>query len=166
MILREPHHTVRLSVNSQTHTIDVPVRKTLADALREELRLTGTHLGCEHGVCGACTVLVDGLSVRSCLMLAVQAEGSEITTVEGLAQDPALRSLREAFITHGALQCGFCTPGFLVLAAELLRHATPWAPLTQEQLKTHLAANLCRCTGYQPILDAVQQAAASDRGDV
>lgn len=152
----EETRTICLRVNGTDYTVTVPVRKTLADTLREDLRLTGTHVACEHGVCGACTVLVNGRSARSCLMLAVQAVGAEIATVEGLASDPQLAPLREAFVSHQALQCGFCTPGMLAVATELLQQGTP---LTAEEVRSHLAGNLCRCTGYLPIISAVLGAA-------
>jgi aerobic-type carbon monoxide dehydrogenase small subunit (CoxS/CutS family) len=132
---------------------------TLADFLRDELGLTGTHLGCEHGVCGACTILVDGRSSRSCLMLAVQAEGHELTTVEGLApEDGTLNPLQQAFSEHHALQCGFCTPGFLMTVTELLQENE--AP-DEEEIRLRLSGNLCRCTGYQNIVEAVKEAGAA-----
>ena len=134
----------------------VEPRRTLADALRDDCGLTGTHLGCEHGVCGACTVLVDGQPVRSCLMFAVQAEGAAIRTVEGLANGDELHPLQQAFWDHHGLQCGFCTPGFLMLAAGVLE-AEP--EISDEEIRHVLASNLCRCTGYQNILKAVRAAA-------
>ena len=147
---------ITLSVNGEEHRIEVEPRRTLADALRENVGLTGTHLGCEHGVCGACTVLFDGAPVRSCLMFAVQADGHEVTTVEGLARDGVLHPLQEAFSEHHALQCGFCTPGFLMLAVgALARNPAP----TDEELREVLSSNLCRCTGYQNIIEAVRAAA-------
>jgi len=135
---------------------------TLADFLRDELGLTGTHLGCEHGVCGACTILLDGRSVRSCLLFAVQAEGHELTTVEGLErEDGSLHPVQEAFSEAHGLQCGFCTPGFLLSVVELLdRHPDPDEAL----IRTWLSGNLCRCTGYQNIVEAVKLAAARLRG--
>jgi len=150
---------IQLRVNGEPTRIDVEPRRTLADALREDCGLTGTHLGCEHGVCGACTVLVDGEPVRSCLMFAVQADGTSVTTVEGLA-DPggALHPLQEAFVAHHGLQCGFCTPGMLLTALHLLA-TEPDAD--RARIRAELAGNLCRCTGYQGILDAVE--AARDR---
>ncbi|HJU15911.1 MAG TPA: (2Fe-2S)-binding protein [Stellaceae bacterium] len=148
---------VTFTVNGRTRTIRVEPRRTLADALREECGLTGTHLGCEHGVCGACTVLVEGEPVRSCLMFAVQAEGMRVRTVEGLAEGDALHPLQQAFWDHHGLQCGFCTPGFLILAAGILENN----PAVEEaELRESLSANLCRCTGYQNILKAVLAAAA------
>lgn len=146
-----------LDVNGQSRSVTVEPRKSLADALREDCRLTGTHLGCEHGVCGACTVLLDGEPVRSCLMLAVQARGHSVRTVEGLAaEDGTLHPLQQAFWEHHALQCGFCTSGFLMLAAALLESG---APLTDEMIDDALSSNLCRCTGYQNISKAVRAAA-------
>ncbi len=130
----------------------VEPRRTLADVIREDCALTGTHLGCEHGVCGACTVLVDGEPVRACLMLGVQADGASIRTVEGLASDGVLHKLQQAFIDHHALQCGFCTPGFLMLAVHLLE-TKPEA--TEDDVRDALSANLCRCTGYVNIIKAV-----------
>jgi aerobic carbon-monoxide dehydrogenase small subunit len=146
---------VTFSVNGERVRLDVEPRHTLADTLREECGLTGTHLGCEHGVCGACTVLVDGEPVRACLMFAVQADGSDVRTVEGLAGDSALDPVQAAFWEHQGLQCGFCTPGMLMTAHELLeRNPTP----DEEETREALSGNLCRCTGYQHIVDAVQAA--------
>ena len=142
-----------LKINGAEHPIQVQPRRTLVDAIRDDCGLTGTHIGCEHGACGACTVLVDGVPVRSCLMFAVQAEGCEIRTVEGLACAGQLNPLQQSFIQHHALQCGFCTPGFLMLATGLLEqnHA-----ISDEELLDALSSNLCRCTGYQNILDAIK----------
>jgi aerobic carbon-monoxide dehydrogenase small subunit len=146
-----------LNVNGESKSVAVEPRKSLADTLREDCRLTGTHLGCEHGVCGACTVLLDGEPVRSCLMLAVQAVGHSVRTVEGLAaEDGTLHPLQQAFWENHGLQCGFCTPGFLMLAAGLLESADP---LTDEMIDDALSSNLCRCTGYQNISKAVRAAA-------
>ncbi|MBO0872502.1 MAG: (2Fe-2S)-binding protein [Pseudonocardia sp.] len=152
---------LNLYVNGERHAIEVEPRKTLADALREDCGLTGTHLGCEHGVCGACTVLVNGEPVRACLMFAVQCEGASIRTVEGLAPDDhVLHPLQQAFWQEHGLQCGFCTPGFLMLAVGLLEeNPEP----TDEELRELLSSNLCRCTGYQNILKAVRSAAAAMR---
>ena len=148
---------VSFSVNGRLEQLDVEPRRTLADALREDLGLTGTHLGCEHGVCGACTILVDGEPVRACLMFAVQADGCSLTTVEGLAgPDGELHPLQAAFSACHALQCGFCTPGVLISALHLL--AGNPAP-SREQIREELAGNICRCTGYGTIVDAVQRAA-------
>jgi aerobic carbon-monoxide dehydrogenase small subunit len=145
-----------LTVNGQEYHTRVEARRTLADALRDDCGLTGTHLGCEHGVCGACTVLVDGQPVRSCLMFALQADGAAIRTVEGLANGDELHPLQQAFWDHHGLQCGFCTPGFLMLAVGVLE-AQP--EISDEDLRHVLASNLCRCTGYQNILKAVRVAA-------
>ena len=146
---------VSFSVNGCREQIDVEPRRTLADALRDDLGLTGTHLGCEQGVCGACTVLLDGEPVRSCLMLAVQADGSSLTTVEGLAGDE-LHPLQQAFADCHGLQCGFCTPGFLISALHLL---TENPDPSREEIRAGLSGNICRCTGYAGIVDAVRQAA-------
>ena len=151
------------TVNGRPVEVDVEPRRTLADALREDLGLTGTHLGCEHGVCGACTVLLDDEPVRACLLLAVQADGSRVLTVEGLAApDGSLHPLQRAFTEHHGLQCGFCTPGMLLSALDLLRHDP--AP-TRQRIREALSGNLCRCTGYQGIVDAVEAAAAEVRRD-
>lgn len=144
---------ITLTVNGETRPISVEPRRTLADALRDDCGLTGTHLGCEHGVCGACTVLLDGEPVRSCLMFAVQAGGRAIRTVEGLADGDELHPLQQAFRDHHALQCGFCTPGFLMLAVGLLEKN---ARLDDAGLRQILSSNLCRCTGYQNIFKAVR----------
>jgi aerobic-type carbon monoxide dehydrogenase small subunit (CoxS/CutS family) len=130
-------------------------RKTLVDFLREDLHLTGTHIGCEHGVCGACTVLVDGIAVRSCLMLAVQADGTTVTTIEGLERDGELHPLQEAFRDSHSFQCGFCTPGFVMTALALLEEDEE---LSETELREYLSGNLCRCTGYQSIVEGVQLA--------
>jgi carbon-monoxide dehydrogenase small subunit len=147
---------IRLTVNGDVRAGRVEPRKLLVDFLREDLGLTGTHVGCEHGICGACTVLVNGEAARSCLMLAVQADGAELLTVEGLAREGRLHPLQEAFWEHHGLQCGFCTPGMLIAAYDLLR--TNPAP-TEEETRAGLSAVLCRCTGYQGIVRAVQAAA-------
>ena len=146
---------ITTKVNGQEFRRTVEVRLTLADFLREELGLTGTHLGCEHGVCGACTVHLNGQAVRSCLMLAVQVDGAELTTVEGLAQDGELTKLQLAFQENHALQCGFCTPGFLMTASAFLKET---ANPTKAQVRDAISGNLCRCTGYEPIIKAVLQA--------
>jgi aerobic carbon-monoxide dehydrogenase small subunit len=152
-------HAVELTVNGERRAARTEARKTLADFLREDLALTGTHLGCEHGVCGACTVLLDGRAVRSCLVFAVQADGSDVTTIEGLsARDGTLGPVQEAFREAHGLQCGFCTPGFVVSVHAFLA-ANP-AP-TLDEIKEGLSGNLCRCTGYQGIIKAVQLAAAA-----
>ena len=146
----------RVTVNGKAHARLVESRLTLADFLRHELGLTGTHLGCEHGVCGACTVLVNGRSARSCLMFAVQANGCEVTTVEGLTPDNGLSPLQQAFVDNHGLQCGFCTPGMLVTLTELLRE-TPNP--TEQEVREALTGNLCRCTGYAGIVKAALDAA-------
>lgn len=148
--------TIKVIVNGRAYERLVEVRMTLADFIRQELDLTGTHLGCEHGVCGACTVLFDGEAVRSCLMLAVQADGAELHTVESLADGDELHPLQRAFQDKHALQCGFCTPGFLMTARAFLKDK----PLpTREEVRVAISGNICRCTGYQPIVDAILQAA-------
>jgi len=149
---------ISLAVNGQNFELAVEPRRTLADTLRDECGLTGTHLGCEHGVCGACTVLVDGEPVRSCLMFAVQAQGKRIDTVEGMAQGEQLHPLQQAFIDQHALQCGFCTPGFLMLAKGVLERDPN---ISDADLLDVLSSNICRCTGYKNIMSAVQQARAS-----
>jgi carbon-monoxide dehydrogenase small subunit len=147
-----------LTVNGVRHELEVEPRRLLSDVLRQELGLTGTHVGCEHGVCGCCTVLVDDEPARSCLMLAATADGAEIATVEGLAgADGTLHPLQEAFQRHHGLQCGFCTPGFLMLASTLYRDAPG---MTDEEIRTALGGQLCRCTGYVGIVRAVRAAAA------
>jgi len=151
---------VTLVINGQTYTLQLEPRRTLVDAIREECGLTGTHAGCEHGVCGACTVLLDGDPVRSCLMFAVQAQGSAIRTVEGLADGETLHPLQRAFMAHHGLQCGFCTPGFLMLATGVLEREPD---ISDELLLEVLASNLCRCTGYQSIVAAVRAAVAELR---
>jgi aerobic carbon-monoxide dehydrogenase small subunit len=151
-------HSVRVTVNGRVYERTIPPRLTLADFLRHELGLTGTHLGCEHGVCGACTVLVDGASARSCLMLAVQANGADIRTVEGLkAPDGALHPIQEAFRQNHGLQCGYCTPGMLMTLLEFLgENPKP----TADEVRDAISGNLCRCTGYQRIVDAALDAAS------
>ena len=148
--------SVKLTVNGKTHEGRCEPRKLLVDFLREDLGLTGTHVGCEHGVCGACTVLVNGLAARTCLMLAVQANGSELVTVEGLMKDGKLHPLQQAFHEHHGLQCGFCTPGMLLAALDFLN--TNPSP-TEREIRQGLSAVLCRCTGYQGIVKAVEAAA-------
>ena len=150
---------ISVTVNGRLYERSVPVRMTLADFLREELGLTGTHLGCEHGVCGACTVLLDGDAVRSCLLLAPQADGHAVTTVEALAGDDALHPLQQAFIDNYALQCGFCTPGFLMTAYAFLKE-TP--DPSEEQIESAISGNICRCTGYIPIVKAIRAAAGKE----
>jgi carbon-monoxide dehydrogenase small subunit len=149
---------MHVTVNGVQYEAEVEPRLLLADFLRHHLRLTGTHIGCEHGVCGACTVLVNGQSVRSCLLFTPQVNGAEITTVEGLASQGQLSPLQEAFREHHALQCGFCTPGMLMTAYELLQHSP--RP-TEAEIRQALSGNLCRCTGYQNIVQAIRAASAS-----
>jgi aerobic-type carbon monoxide dehydrogenase small subunit (CoxS/CutS family) len=152
----EDFMTIRLKVNGETHRLVVEPRRLLADVLRDDLGYTGTNLGCEHGACGSCTVLVDGQSVRSCLMFAVQANGHEVMTVEGLTRDGELHPLQQAFWEKQGVQCGFCTPGFLMTAYELLQHnPNP----SEEEIRDALSGNMCRCTGYQHIIEAVRSAA-------
>ncbi len=153
----EERHEVVLTVNGVAHEVSLPARRLLSDALRHDLGLTGTHVGCEHGVCGACTVLLDGAPVRACLVLAVQCEGVEVTTVEGLGgPDGSLSPVQQAFAECHGLQCGFCTPGFLTTVTAGLRdNPTP----THEEAREMVAGNLCRCTGYQNIVKAVERAA-------
>ncbi len=151
-----PIRTIHLIVNGEPHTCTVEPRRSLADCLRHDLGLTGTHVGCEHGVCGCCTVLLGGQPVRSCLLFAVQADGGEVLTVEGLSRDGALHPLQQAFWEEFGLQCGFCTPGFLMTALAFLR-ARP--DPTPEEVRAALAGNLCRCTGYHTIVRAVLRAA-------
>lgn len=154
-------HDITLNVNGAAYRANVEARKTLVDAIREDCGLTGTHIGCEHGVCGACTVLVDGEPVRSCLMFAVQANEKQIRTVEGLAKGAEMHPMQKAFMEHHGLQCGFCTPGFLMLAVGVLE-ANPDIP--DDDLMHVLSSNLCRCTGYQNILKSVRAAATEMRG--
>lgn len=151
---------VSVTVNGHAYTGDCEARLTLADFLRRQCGLTGTHLGCEHGVCGACTVLLDGSSVRSCLTLAVQADGAHITTVEGLAKGDKLNPLQKCFQRHHGLQCGFCTPGILMTATELLaENANP----TEAEVREGISGNLCRCTGYDSIVKSIMAAAEEQR---
>ena len=151
---------IKLHVNGRDHAVRVEPRKTLVDVIRDECGLTGTHIGCEHGICGACTVIIDDDAVRSCLMFAVQAQGKRIRTVESLADGDKLHPLQTAFITHHALQCGFCTPGFLMLVVNALETSPD---LTDDEILDLLSSNLCRCTGYQNIIKAVRAAFAELR---
>jgi carbon-monoxide dehydrogenase small subunit len=144
---------ISLTVNGEAFTRTVPVRQHLVDFLRSDLGLTGSHLGCEHGVCGACSLRVDGRVVRGCLMLAVQADGAEVVTIEGLTDTGEIADLQAAFVARNALQCGFCTPGMLMTAAELLAEQ---APKSREEIRTFLSGNFCRCTGFQAIVDAIE----------
>jgi len=152
---------ITLTINGRDHPISVEARRTLADAIREDCGQTGTHIGCEHGICGACTVIVDGEPVRSCLMFAAQADGKQIRTVEGLADGEKLHPIQQAFMDHHGLQCGFCTPGFLMLAVGVLEREPD---ISDEDLVDVLSSNLCRCTGYQNIIKAVRAAAKEMRG--
>jgi len=152
----QAYRSVEITVNGQTYNKQVEPRRLLSDFLRDDLDLRGTHVGCEHGICGACTVLMNGHTVRSCLMFAVQANGAEITTIEGLATNGELHPLQEGFWENHGLQCGFCTPGFLLSACELLeRNPDP----TEEEVRVGLSGNMCRCTGYQGIVESVLAAA-------
>jgi aerobic-type carbon monoxide dehydrogenase small subunit (CoxS/CutS family) len=154
--------SVRVVVNGRGYEAEVEPRRTLADFLRHDLDLTGTHVGCEHGVCGACTILLDGAAVRSCLLLAVQADGHQVTTVEGLASPSGeLSPIQQAFHEHHALQCGFCTPGFLISITELLERQPGLSD--ERAVREALSGNLCRCTGYAGIVDAVLEVAAQQR---
>ena len=155
--------SVRFEVNGKPVAVTVEPRTTLADCLRHQLRLTGTHLGCEHGVCGACTILVDGAAVRSCLILAVQAEGTKVVTVEGLSEDADLTPLQKSFRKHHALQCGFCTPGMITTAHALLSEEPD---CDAARVREVLSGNLCRCTGYISIIEAVLDARAAYRPKV
>lgn len=157
--MAEPRQ-INVTVNGRSQSAMAEPRKTLADFLREDLFLTGTHLGCEHGVCGSCTVMVNGDAVRSCLMFAVQADGAEITTIEGLASDDGtLHPMQEAFRQHHGLQCGFCTPGFVISAVALLDDVPE---PSDDDIREGLSGNLCRCTGYQGILEAVRSVAGGE----
>jgi 2-furoyl-CoA dehydrogenase 2Fe-2S iron sulfur subunit len=146
--------TIAVTVNGERHERGIEPRLLLSDFLRHELGLTGTHVGCEHGVCGACTVRLDGAAVRSCLLLAVQADGCAVETVEGLASNGELHPLQQAFREHHALQCGFCTSGILMASAELVERGQP---VSRDEIVDLLSGHLCRCTGYEPIVDAIEQ---------
>jgi carbon-monoxide dehydrogenase small subunit len=151
----EPANDITLTVNGTQVSRRVPARQHLVDFLRDELGLTGSHIGCEHGVCGACTVRVNGDIVRGCLMLAVQADGCRVETVEGLTDSRELERLQKAFHEHNALQCGFCTPGMLMAAQDLLSRNDK--EVTREEIRAHISGNYCRCTGYQAIVDAIEE---------
>ncbi len=151
---------IAVAVNGEQISRRVAARQNLVDFLREELGLTGSHLGCEHGVCGACTLKVDGEIVRGCLMLAVQCDGARVETIEGLSASSALAELQRAFHERNALQCGFCTPGVLITAAELAERNSH---ASRDEIRTHLSGNYCRCTGYQSIVDAVEQVCRARR---
>jgi carbon-monoxide dehydrogenase small subunit len=159
--MSERFHDIVLTVNGEEVRERVDARKTLVDFLREDLSLTGSHVGCEHGVCGACTVRVDGAVVRGCLMLAVQCDGARVETIEGVSDQGEIADLQSAFETRNALQCGYCTPGMLLTAQELLaRGGVP----SRDEIRTHISGNYCRCTGYQAIVDAVEAVAQSRAG--
>ncbi|WP_038142387.1 (2Fe-2S)-binding protein [Thioclava atlantica] len=155
--------TLSLSVNGETHEVRVPARKLLSDVLRDDIGLTGTHVGCEHGVCGACTILIDGRPARACLTFAVQMEGHEVTTIEAVGRPDTLSALQQALHEEHGLQCGFCTPGIVVTFEHYLRENTN---PTAEDVRDVLSGNLCRCTGYQNIVVAVLKAAARMRGEL
>lgn len=157
----EQRRTIMLRVNGTTHAAVVPVRKTLLDFVREDLMLTGSHAGCEHGVCGCCNVLLDGELVRSCILFAVQTDGREVTTIEGLGTAANMHPVQRSFAEHHGLQCGYCTPGMIMAAADLLRR-TPQP--TALDIRTAIAGNLCRCTGYMQIVEAVKAAAEAMQG--
>jgi aerobic carbon-monoxide dehydrogenase small subunit len=156
-----PTHDIALTVNGEEVRESVEPRKTLVDFLREDLGLTGSHVGCEHGVCGACTVRLDGAVVRGCLILAVQCDGARVETIEGVSDSGELADLQDAFTRRNALQCGYCTPGMLLTAAELLRGGGVPA---REAIRDHLSGNYCRCTGYHAIVDAVEAVARARAG--
>jgi carbon-monoxide dehydrogenase small subunit len=159
--MSERFHDIVLTVNGEDVRERVDARKTLVDFLREDLSLTGSHVGCEHGVCGACTVRVDGVVVRGCLMLAVQCDGASVETIEGVSDQGEIADLQSAFETRNALQCGYCTPGMLLTAQELLaRGGVP----SRDEIRAHISGNYCRCTGYQAIIDAVEAVAQSRAG--
>jgi carbon-monoxide dehydrogenase small subunit len=153
-------HDISFTLNGKPVSATVDARVNLADFLRDTLRLTGTHVGCEHGVCGACNVLIDGRSARSCLSLAVQADGARVETIEGLTDSKAIADLQQEFVARNALQCGYCTPGMLVTAAELLSRSKP----SRQEIREALSGNYCRCTGYQAIVDAVEAVAQARAG--
>jgi aerobic carbon-monoxide dehydrogenase small subunit len=159
--MSERFHDIAVTVNGEEVRERVDARKTLVDFLREDVALTGSHVGCEHGVCGACSVRVDGVVVRGCLMLAVQCDGQRVDTIEGVADTDEIADLQQAFVARNALQCGYCTPGMLLTAQELLaRGGVP----SREQIRMHLSGNYCRCTGYQAIVDAVEAVAQARAG--
>ena len=151
--MREETLEISLTVNGEPITKTVPVRQHLVDFLRADLGLTGSHLGCEHGVCGACSIRVDGAVIRGCLMLAVQADGADVVTVEGLTETGEIADLQRNFVERNAMQCGYCTPGMLITAADLLQNPKP---TTREKIRSHLSGNFCRCTGYHAIVDAIE----------
>ncbi len=154
--MQENTHTMNITVNGVNYEKEVPVRKLLSDFLREDLGLTGTHVGCEHGVCGACTLFVNGEAIRSCLMFAIQADGADVTTIEGLERNGELHPMQESFSECHGLQCGFCTPGMMMAAIDFLKHnPNP----TEQEVKEGMSGNICRCTGYKGIVDSVLKAA-------
>ena len=153
----EQLRTITLKVNGVSHTATIPVRKTLLDFVREDLMLTGSHAGCEHGVCGCCNVYLDGELVRSCILLAVQADGREVTTIEGLGTVRNMHPVQKAFAEHHGLQCGYCTPGMIMAASYLLEHNRQ---PTDREIREAIAGNLCRCTGYMQIVEAIKAAAS------
>ena len=159
--MNERFHDIALEVNGEPIRERIDARMTLVDFLREKLSLPGSHVGCEHGICGACTVRVNGMVVRGCLMLAVQCDGIQVETIEGIAASREIEDLQQAFIERNALQCGYCTPGMLLTAQELL--AAGGVP-SREEIRTHLSGNYCRCTGYQAIVDAVEAVAQARAG--
>jgi aerobic carbon-monoxide dehydrogenase small subunit len=159
--MSERFHDIALVVNNEDVRERVDARQTLVDFLREELGLTGSHVGCEHGVCGACTVRVDGMIVRGCLMLAVQCDGARVETIEGVSESGEIADLQQAFAERNALQCGFCTPGMLLAAQELL---TAGSALSRTAIREHLSGNYCRCTGYHAIIDAIEATAQRRAG--
>jgi aerobic carbon-monoxide dehydrogenase small subunit len=159
--MNDRFHDITVTVNGEDVRERIDARKTLVDFLREDVALTGSHVGCEHGVCGACSVRVDGVVVRGCLMLAVQCDGARVDTIEGVADAGEIADLQQAFVERNALQCGYCTPGMLLTAQELL--AAGGIP-SREQIRAHLAGNYCRCTGYQAIVDAVEAVAKARAG--
>jgi carbon-monoxide dehydrogenase small subunit len=159
--MSERFHDITMTVNGETVRERVEARRTLVDFLREELSLTGSHVGCEHGLCGACTVRVDGVIVRGCLMLAVQCDGGKVETIEGVSDAGEIADLQEAFEKRNALQCGYCTPGMLLAAQELLRNG---GVPSRESIREHLSGNYCRCTGYHAIVDAVEAVARARAG--
>ena len=152
--MKEETLEISLTVNGEPITKTIPVRQHLVDFLRTDLGLTGSHLGCEHGVCGACSIRVDGAVIRGCLMLAVQADGADVVTVEGLTETGEIADLQRNFVERNAMQCGYCTPGMLITAADLLQNPKP---TTREKIRGHLSGNFCRCTGYHAIVDAVEK---------
>ena len=157
----EPSQSITVTVNGHAVTCRVPVRRNLADFIRQDLEMTGTHVGCEHGVCGACTLRLDGVPVRGCLVLAVQADGAKVETIEGLESSGEIADLQDAFLEHNALQCGFCTPAMLITAADLLKSEHR---MGRAELREAISGNYCRCTGYQAIVDAIERVMTNRAG--